>query len=676
MQKQTSKRYQSFFITAISLVLFSGVPFMAVAGDDSSDRQATTLDTVTVTAQKTEENVQDVPIGISVFSDIDMEDKEIHTIGDISYYIPNFHFNDFDVASATTIRGISAEPATMSSAVALYVDGVPLTNSLGFNILLEDIERIEVLRGPQGTLYGKNAEAGVINVITKQPDNTFTGKLGATIGEDNRQEAILHLKTPIIQDKLYMGISGKYYGKDGFMKDHQTGKIVDDEQHYFGKFHLRATPTDRLEMSLIASRYKIDNDELKQNLSLYEDPKIFYGNLAGCKENTDDSFALSIRYDFDHFMLESISSYKKLDQYMVFDFDRTPAKIMDSESDFEHKTISQELRLSGQISKLKWLVGGLVNKFENQAEYKFFSDDPMMDGTGVFNDITEKNFGLFAHLNYAFTDRLNLIGGIRYDKDEISLNENTFGLQGDKNFSNISPKIALEYKINPAVMTYASIAKGYKSGGYYALPTGIYPNTYDNETLWNYEAGVKSELFDKKLLLNGSVFYMDVQDKQIMTIPDPVASYISNAASVTSYGFELDGSYKITRNFNIFASFGYNEAKFDEFEDFFGNHKDNYLPNAPKYNYSLGGVFRGLGGFYASADIRGYAKTYIDPTNEYFNKAYELVNAKIGYEWDRFDLYVYADNLFDKKHNFGMFQGTQIRLSSPREIGVKLTWRF
>ncbi len=364
-----------------------------------------------------------------------------------------------------------------------------------------------------------------------------------------------------------------------------------------------------------------------------------------------------------------------MDQYVVFDNDRTPLKIMHSESDFAHKTISEEVKLSGQILSVKWLVGGLISKFENQTEYKFFSDNPAVNGTGVFNDITEENFGLFSHLNYAFTDSLNLIGGIRYDSDNISLNKNTFGLKGDKSFSNISPKIALEYKVIPSVMTYASIAKGYKSGGYYALPTGIYPNTYDNETLWSYEGGVKSELFDKKLLLNASIFYIDMKDKQIMTSPDPMTTYISNAASVRSYGFELDGSYKITNSFNIFTSFGYNEAKFDEFEDVLGNYKDNYMPNAPKYSYSLGGTFRGFGGFYTSADIRGYAKTYSDSANTLCNKAYELVNAKIGYEWDKFDLYTYVENIFDKQHDI-MIQADNIKLSPPREIGLKLTWRF
>ncbi len=675
MQKQTGKGYQSFFITVISLAVLGGVPSLTAAQEDSSDRQTTTLDTITVTAQKTEENVQDVPIGINVFSDIDLEDKEINDIGDVAYYVPNFYFYDFGMASSPSIRGISAEAGTMSSVVGLYVDGVPKTDSMGFNTILENIERIEVLRGPQGTLYGKNAEAGVINVITKKPDNTFAGKLGAVIGEDSKQEAILHLQTPLIEDKLYMGISGSYYAKAGFMKDHQTGKTVDDEQNYFGRFHLRTTPTDRLDISFIASRYKIGNDEIKQNTPIYGDMRVYYGDLPGSTESTDDSFAFAMSYDFDSFTLESISSLKKMDQYVIMDYDRAPLKIMHSENSFDHKTISQEVKLSGQISNLKWLVGGLVNRFENQTEFRFFSDNPTMNGTGVFNNITEENFGLFAHLNYAFTDRVNLIGGIRYDKDEISLNENTFGLQGEKSFSNISPKIALEYKLNPSVMTYATIAKGYKSGGYYALPTGMYPNTYDNETLWSYEAGLKSELQDKKLLLNASIFYIDMKDKQIMTTPDPMTTYISNAASVTSYGFELDGSYKITSNFNIFASFGYNEATFDEFEDITGNHKDNSMPNAPKYSYSLGGIFRGFGGFYASTDIRGYAKTYSDSANTLCNKAYTLVNAKFGYEWDKFDFYAYAENLSDKQHDV-MLEANNIRLSPPREIGVKLTYRF
>ncbi len=225
-------------------------------------------------------------------------------------------------------------------------------------------------------------------------------------------------------------------------------------------------------------------------------------------------------------------------------------------------------------------------------------------------------------------------------------------------------------------MTYITVAKGYKSGGFYMFaPAG--KQSYDKETLWNYEIGLKSQFLDNTLTFNTSLYYMNISDMQVLTAINNQEGYISNAATATSKGFELEANYKATDEISLFSAFGYNRTTYDTFSDVSGDYKGNYASFAPIYNYSIGAQYRATQGYYARADLSGYGKMYIDKANKYEQKAYEIVNAKIGYEQTNYEIYLYAKNLFDKTHNIeGYYNDSYTYLSDPREIGVQLAYRF
>jgi iron complex outermembrane receptor protein len=256
----------------------------------------------------------------------------------------------------------------------------------------------------------------------------------------------------------------------------------------------------------------------------------------------------------------------------------------------------------------------------------------------------------------------------------------------ENTFEEISPKLSGKYRINDAMMAYATVAKGFKGGGYYPhAPVGS--QSYESETLWNYEIGLKSQFLDKRLLLNTAVYFMDISDKQVLTSIDALNGYVSNAASATSMGAEIDLTYKVTREISIFGSLGFNKSEFEDFSegtfDTSGNqtgtvsYDGNCLPYAPEYNYSIGVKYRNRYGWFARADVGGYGKMYLDKTNSYAQDAYDLVNAKMGYEADWYDVYVYADNLFDKEYDaVGYYSGYYTLVSAPREIGVQVNLRF
>lgn len=201
--------------------------------------------------------------------------------------------------------------------------------------------------------------------------------------------------------------------------------------------------------------------------------------------------------------------------------------------------------------------------------------------------------------------------------------------------------------------------------------------SYDEESLWSYEIGVKSLFLDKRLLLNAALFYMDISEMQVEENIDPYTSYITNAAKATSTGVEIDFSVKVTDTFSLMGGFGYTCIEFDDFSDANGNYDGNKNPYAPDYTFNIGAQYRHPKGFYARADLIGYGKMYFDKANQYSRDAYQVVNTKIGYEMDRFDIYLYGKNIFDREYDsYGYYAGNYVVCSSPGEVGLQLVARF
>ncbi|WP_320044372.1 TonB-dependent receptor plug domain-containing protein [uncultured Desulfobacter sp.] len=363
---------------------------VTVKAENTEGKKEVQLGDITVTAQKTEENLRDVPMSVSVFNDLVLEDQEIKDLEDLSYYVPNFFLmGDGGGSGQPSMRGISMDMATASSSVGLYVDGVPTINSVGFMALMNGVERVEVLRGPQGTLYGKNAQAGVINIITKKPGNEQEGQVYAELGEDNKHEVGVGLRTPIIKDKFYMGLTGRFYEKDGYLKNTYSNNIADDRKNYFGKLYLRLTPTDRLDISLISSRYETDNDAISRNLISAKNYLEIESDMNQSSDISLETYALNISYQFDNFTLESITSYQEKELDSLIDSDFSAEELMYYCVNIPYETLTQELRLKGENGKLKWLAGLYADKMEKTGGITTTSISPSYV-IAINNDLEEK----------------------------------------------------------------------------------------------------------------------------------------------------------------------------------------------------------------------------------------------------------------------------------------------
>jgi len=649
----------------------------------------TTLEIITVTAQKQEENVQEVPMSISVMNETSIEDSMIESVGDISDHVPSLSLFNPGAAGIyePSMRGVRAEYSMESVATGLYVDGVPVLDAYSYNDEMQDVERIEVLRGPQGTLYGKNTEAGVINIISKQPDNEFVGKVSGTIGEDDKHELSASVSGPLVKDKFYFGVSALFDEKDGFVENIEKGRVEDGGDKTYAKTILRWTPTEPLDISFIARYTDLDIDGV--HMGLTEETEVAWGlpvtgdrevntGKNNFREVTVDSQALKISYKIgESTELTSITTRLKLDTDNAQDWDLSSFDMMYSEFYREREFFTQELRLNSDMGGIKWLLGLYGDMWDTEQVKNVTKMGRITD---TYIDMSGSSLGLFGHATVPFfIDGLSLSAGLRFDYEdkEYDRTDNGVEMKLDDTWSELSPKVSLDYCIDDNIMTYVSASKGYRSGGFNTHSGSTDEQTYDEEKLWSYEIGIKGSWFDNRLILSGAAYYMELDDMQVQEYLDPYTSSTTNVAKGSGEGFELEFTGKITSYLSLIGGFSYNNLEFDEFEDALGNYAGNSSPFAPEYTFNIGAQYRDATGHYARVDLIGYGKTYLDHQNDYSRDAYEIVNAKIGYEAEKLDVYLYAKNVFDKDYSTeGYFGGGYVVYSPPREVGMQLSYRF
>jgi len=653
-----------------------------------AEEEEAVLETMTVTAQKQEENVQEVPMSISVFSEQNLEDAEVKSLLDLADHVPNFMLlsNGVDGFNSPSMRGIHAFVETLTASTGLFVDGVPVLSAAGYEDMLLDIERVEVLRGPQGTLYGKNTEAGAINIITRKPDNTLRGKASAGLGEDAKKEISMHLSGPIVEDKLFFGVAGLFYQKDGYIENTVTNSPINDKQHFYGRGQLRWTPSKDLDISFTASRMQYDDGGNDMNLAgrgaatygVAQQERKISSDSIGKTEPTVTSVSMKVEYDFmDSLRLTSITTNRVfMDVLKNMDYDYTPLMLMHTDKDSEYAKFSQEFRLDSSTDNLKWLLGVYCDKDSNDV---WTSTDSIIPAMVSVSDrqFDYHAYAVFGQASYSFFDRFRLIGGLRYEKQHGEMKDHVINKEYEHAWEDISPKIALEYDVADGVMTYVSVSKGVRSGGFNTYATDPNYTRFDSEILWSYELGVKSQFLDDRLIFNSAVYYMDIEDMQVNEAVSPVIAFITNAAQATAYGVEAEATAKVSRNWTLMGGCGYSHITFDKFSDVLGDYKGNTAPYAPKYTYNLGAQYRNENGLFGRVDLLGYGKMYFGKENKYSREAYELVNAKVGYEMEKLDVYAYAKNLFDRRYDsVGLFDGFYTVYSKPREVGLTVSYRF
>jgi len=649
------------------------------------------LEKMVVTAEKREADIQQVPISMSVFDETKLENSKINDITEMTFYTPNLYSKQNGNNKILIMRGISSHNVVLNTPVGLFVDDINYPMNFMQNPDLMDVERVEILRGPQGTLYGRNTEAGAIKIITKKPNNEFRGKVFLETGIYDTPErnpsfikAGASLSGPIKKDKLYMGLSFQTRDSDGYIKNiYNDNKKAGKIDHKIGQATLRWTPSDKTDVSLIVnSTHNNDGYAYARYMDGPAQSPRYTVNWDGANRWVDknNGQALKIEHNEKDFKLVSITTNNDFKTHFDNDGEFGTFTTPDQIWEFENETLSQELRLSSPDNEnnLQWLLGLYAFKDKNHAKAEFF-------GQTRFTDFKNKGYALFTQGTYTFNQNLHLTTGLRYDyqKAEGEQRSNLVANPYSKDFNSkeLLPKLSLAYDFNTDTMGYFSISKGLLAGGYnYAFSNESSTLTFDAESTWNYELGMKTSWFDNRLTLNGALFHIDIKDKQVIDFISPTVRMVTNAAKAYSRGIELDLNAQVNSNLNLFAGLGITDAKIKNWTSLGVDYKDKKLAYAPRYTYNIGAKYSLDTGYYAKADILGVSDFYVDEGNNTKLDGYALVNLGFGYQGEDFDISLWGKNIFDKEFltskSIYWAGSNVVQDGTPRTFGVTLNYYF
>jgi len=601
----------------ILLSLFTLCLIPVAAAQEATD-PAMVLEEVLVTAQKRVESLQDVALTIQAYTGEQIEDAGLKSTDNLSQLVPGYQATRQIGGAVPYLRGVGTQNGAMGDEASIpqYIDGVYMASIYSTITYFNNVARVEVLKGPQGTLYGRNATGGLVSIVTKDPVRETSGQVGMSYGSYDTVNANLYATTGI-GEYIAADIAVTYLNQgEGYGDNLFTG----GESNYMDNTSIRSkwliTPSDDLTITLIGDYGSfggsIASDRAPAPGTYGADGQLIYGGcLAGggtpaectaaaqagatqAPADFQDVFAnfrnfsgsrqwgLSgrIDYSFDALDFVSLTAYRHSDIRTFLDQDGTPVPFVDATLPRVEKQFSQEFQLlSNNDSKLAWILGFYYLDFKPAYE-DFHLDGFLGGGVSSLNLPVSQyttSYAVFGEMTYDFTEQWGLTLGGRYTWDERTLaGQTTLGFAGGGSLSfpafDVSTKwdeptwkVTLDYKPSDNVMFYGTYSRGFKSGVYNSVVTGPAPGAPVNpEILDAYELGFKSFLADGRMRLNGAAFYYDYTDLQLVSI-DAGITFLRNATSAEVYGGELELGYLLTENFEINAGAAYLESEYGNF---------------------------------------------------------------------------------------------------------------
>jgi len=666
-------------LVALSLLACPPAALAETLIDEEALEAATTLPAISVTADKTERALEHVPVSMSVIDGLDIERSGMTAMEHLEGRIPGLAFQPYGQrgVKAPVMRGMTAALYSFSSSVLMLADDVPMLMAQGFEHSFLDIDRVEALRGPQSTLYGRNAEAGVIAIHSRPMDDTARASVSGEFGSRDKRALRFATSTPLVPGTLYASLSGSWMKQDGYVRNTFTGRDEDDAEHKYLNFGLRWTPSAATDFVLRYTR------------SEYDDGATPWGAPGGPRREVSSNTpswndaliqTLSLNAGFDlapGLRLRSITAWNEYEDKVMQDTDFTSADLRYIARDSQYRALSQELRLEGTLGRADWLVGA-YGETSNNSLHNFGGFMGMRSGDPA--DWHTRAAAVFTHWNVPLNDTWSISAGARVERTSVEISP--MGAAPQKNdWTHFSPKLALQYHFSPEHQWYISASRGTRAGGYNIfVPNLNYPG-YAPEENWSYETGLKGFVLDQRLRYSIAAYYMDIENMQVMQQPLPRVNYISSAATATSKGLELDVDYLIGHalggRWQVQSGVSWNHTRFDRFIDGANDYSGKHNPFAPAVNGHFGLRYDADLGVYVQAGVRGNSKSYLDAANQFRRHGYGLIDLVVGYQRAGWDIAAYARNAADKTYDATGYQGGTVTVySPPREIGVRVGWRM
>ncbi|MFA7554793.1 MAG: TonB-dependent receptor [Spongiibacteraceae bacterium] len=698
---------------------------MSCAGLVSAAAADKKLEEVIITSQFREVSVMSLAGSASVFGQHDIQARSASNLDQLLNMAPNVNFSSgASRGRFVQIRGIGERSQftdPVNPSVGLIIDGVDFTG-LGLAANTLDIAQVEVLRGPQGTLYGANALAGLIYLNSNKPTDTFEAKVSAELAEYDSYKFSGVVSGPI-NEKLKYRVAAQNQQSDGYIKNNYLNRDdVNNIDESIIKATLQMDASESLQVSL--SALYIDTDNGYDAFSLYNTRKTLSDNPGWDRQETVAS-ALSVSWTGANFFdVESVVSFARSDTEYGFDEDWTYEGFhpdgFNSTDNYERErdNISLDLRfVSKQGNNIfngstSW-VAGIYARTEDEdlvrTKYKNSIRQPSFKSR-----FETENYAVYGELRTELNEQLALIVGARAEQRDASYSDNlNVNLANDEDLW--GGHITVEYQLQDDILLYALVSRGYKAGGVNGSIISVSASNsqvsadmfaFDTESMLNYEVGLKGDWLDQRLQLQVSAFYQDrddVQAKQSIYNPTEFSfdDFLTNAASASSMGVELDVTYQVASYLRLFASAGWLDAEFDDFKSV--THVDyaltdtpvdlggRDLAHAPNYQYFIGSEISLSNNLLFRVEVEGKDAFYFSNSHDEKSASYSLVNARLTYEQADWSVSIWGKNLTDKDYYtrgfyFSHFYGNNpangyapegyYQYGDPRVLGVSGTYNF
>ena len=705
-----------------------------------ADQPSDALEEVTVTATKTgATQLQKTPLAVSAFTADKLGDILTANIADLAEHTPNLHFSEVAGSAVIGIRGISSNNVFNGSDpdVTMQVDGVYIARPSGQTGDFLDVNEVEVLRGPQGTLYGRNAVGGTININSRVPTDQFTGEEAITVGNYGLFQNQTYLSGPLVDGKLQASIATNYVRHDDYEKNIFPGgpSGVNNANHGGGRLQLRWEPTDAINVTTRADLSAVDEDlaNFDHLLARYPASPLVnsilgdYSKVALNGRQTQYLRNGGVSEDIDIvlndvFSLKSLTAFRLNDYSLNTDNDATPVNVLQGHQHESENQISQEVDLTAKYGALD-AVGGLFyfHEHDNSIVYAYNYGGNNFHATLPL--VLSDSEAAFVQGTYHLTPTIGLTAGIRYTQESKSMRVTYLGealpsdaslpgfpgsLDVTRKFAAGTPKFGVDWQVDPNALVYFSATRGYKSGGENYAATSLLAASFAPETIWSYEAGAKTELFDRRARLNVAAFHYDYSNLQIQALIGPGVTTITNAATASANGVEVEFTGKVTHDFELDANFSYLDAKYASFpkasvagalRPFLVGDPNynaaattydasgNVLNNAPTVSGSIGGKYtvplRWGDTISTRFDLYYQSRTYFDATNNLLESqgAYATVNASATYIFSEggWQAQLWGKNLTDKLYIVSAAaNGVEpaASVAPPRTFGLRLSYNW
>lgn len=638
------------------------------------------------------EQLQDVPVAISAFNEGALDARQMTTIEDLSFASPNVSLDQVGTTPGVqnfSIRGLGTNSSipSVDPTVGLFMDGVYLGITAGVVVDTFDLESVEVLRGPQGLLFGRNVTGGAVLLRSKRPTGEFGAKAKISYESGPQYTASAAVEGALAEGKLAGKLAVYYKDDDGYFDNLVTpDRDVGKQETLMLRPSFVFTPSDSLELTVIYEHGDLDGDGAAGQRALSPNPSIVSDNIdtanneIGFVDIKWDQLTFETNWDIGPGTLTNIFGYRQVEQNALSDVDASPLLLFHGDIIIDQDQISNELRYSADLTDQLNVTAGLYY-FDQDVLYRenrFLAFGTIVGGLG--GDQAHKNYGAFLSADYRITDQFTLTAGARYTEEKKTANVTRFGLcdvttlvcapdfSDSEKWTNVTPKIGVQWDASDDAMVYAHWTKGFRSGGYNfrtTVPQILDAGPTDEEKQDSFEVGFKSSWMDRRFVLNGAAFYNDLKDLQReLNIANPIVGVVQgirNTADATIKGFELDMVALPINQFAINASVGYLDGDYDDVRfDLTGDgvidatDLNLRIARLPEWTYTVGGTFDQELGEFALLSLRGEyshrSSTVFTDNNVGTIPSFDVFNASlslISFD-EQWTLTFYGKNLSDE----------------------------